>query len=111
MWLMNYVTKNSITKGQSEQGNIGGTFDGKVQVNASSEFRNIPILAPYGITYVPTLGEKSIVLPTSNGAICVGVLAGNQDLEPGELMLCSSGGASILLKNDGYVYINGKKIV
>ena len=59
---------------------------------------------------MPTLGEKSIVLPTSTGDICLGVLAGNLDLEPGELMLCSSGGASILLKNDGYVYINGKKI-
>ncbi|MGN1130444.1 MAG: hypothetical protein ACI4Q8_03750 [Ruminococcus sp.] len=109
MWLMKYVTKNSITRGQSEQGSIGGNYDGKVQVNASSEFRNIPVLAPYGIAYVPVVGEKSIVLPTSHGDICLGVLSKGQHLQPGELMLFSSGGASIQLKNDGNVYINGKK--
>ncbi len=32
------------------------------------------------------------------------------DLKPGELMLYSAGGASIVLKNDGSVLINGKAV-
>ena len=34
----------------------------------------------------------------------------NAELEPGELMLYSSGGANIVLKNDGQVLINGTSI-
>ena len=33
----------------------------------------------------------------------------NTEIEPGELLLFSKGGAEILLSNDGKVYINGKE--
>lgn len=109
MWLMNYITKNSISDTRAEQGSVGTACDGKIQVNASSDFRNVPIVAPYGIAYVPPSGEKSIVLPTNNGNMCVGIVAPLNDLKPGEIMLYSAGGASLILKNDGAVYINGKE--
>jgi phage gp45-like len=109
MWLLNYVTKNSISSPKTEQGSVRGASDGKVQVNASSDFRQLPIVAPYGIAYVPPAGETSVVMPVGGEDMCAGVVAPCKNLNPGELMLYSSGGASIVLKNDGSVYINGKK--
>ena len=40
----------------------------------------------------------------------IGVLAAAENLSEGEVMLRSSGGASIVLKNDGTVLINGRVI-
>ncbi len=109
MWLINYVTKNSISNPQAETGNIKSAENGMVQINAASDFKNLQVVAPYGISYVPVAGSQSVVMPIYGGEMCMGVIAPQQDLAPGELMLYSSGGASIVLKNDGNVYINGKK--
>ena len=38
------------------------------------------------------------------------MIANNPELEEGELMLYSKGGASIVLKNDGRVLVNGKEL-
>lgn len=110
MWLLNYVTKNSLSDSVSDKGSIKGSSDGSVQINASSNYSKIPIAAPYGISYAPTVGEESVVLSAGGEDICIGTLVKNENLKPGELMLSSSGGASIVLKNDGKVYINGKAV-
>lgn len=109
MWLLNYVTQNSIKKSDAVRGNVSQTGNTAVSVNASSEHREIPVAAPFGIAYVPPVGEESVVLPVADGEICLGVIAQNKQLSPGELMLYSSGGAYIYLKNDGTVEINGKQ--
>lgn len=110
MWLINYVTKNSISNPKSEKGNIKSYADGKVQVNASSDFKQLPIVAPYGIAYVPPVGCQTVVMPVYGGEMCLGTVDKKElALEPGEVMLYSSGGATLELKNDGFVYINGVK--
>lgn len=107
MWLLDYVTKNSFSKADASVGDV--TKSGKsVAVNASLEHRDMPVVAPYGVVYIPPLNEKSVVLPTEKYTACIGVIAPQVDLEPGELMLYSKGGASIVLKNSGQVLINGK---
>ena len=107
MWILNYVTKNSAPNAEAEQGNVKGALNGRVQINASSDFQTIPVVAPYGIAFVPPAGEKSVVLNAGGESVCIGTVAKNMSLSPGEIMLFSEGGASIALKNDGYVYING----
>lgn len=68
------------------------------------------VVAPYGIAYVPPVGEGAVVVPFDGGEACVGVIASYPEkLSKGELMLFSAGGASIVLKNDGSVYINGER--
>lgn len=110
MWILNYVTKNSISDAVADKGNVKSASDGRVQINASSDYAKIPIVAPYGIAYSPVAGEESVVLSAGGEDICIGTISKSESLSPGELMLSSSGGASILLKNDGNVYINGKKV-
>lgn len=110
MWLINYVTKNSIPNPQSEKGNIKSFSNGRVQVNASSDFKHLPVVAPYGIAYVPPIGCQTAVMPAYGGEMCMGTISNfENELEPGEVMLYSSGGATLALKNDGNVYINGVK--
>lgn len=111
MWLLDYMTKNSLSKGDTSCGDVTASKEGYIAVNSSLEHRDVPIVAPYGIAYNPPLKEKSVVIPLESHCACVGVIASNKNLEPGELMLYSKGGASIILKNDGTVLINGKAVV
>ncbi len=67
---------------------------------------------PYGVQSVPPEGVKAAAAEI-NGRIYMlgveGVL--DKPLDPGEVALFSAGGASIVLKNDGNVYINGRLVV
>lgn len=63
---------------------------------------------PYGIAYVPPKGEKAMIVQIGNSNYLLGVCKESPiELERGEIAMYSSGGASIVLKNDGRVLING----
>lgn len=66
--------------------------------------------AVWAFASVVPVGESAVVLPLANGEVSLGVLAKNVELDEGEVMLSSKGGASIVLKNDGRVLINGKAV-
>ncbi len=107
MWILDYLTRNTDDYSRQEHGSVKGSSDGTVEINASSNFSKTPIVAPYGIAYVPPEGEKSVVVSSSGAEVCMGTIAQNMELAPGEIMLFSKGGATLKLGNDGYVYING----
>ena len=109
MWLMNYITKNSITAPKAEKGGVKSSGN-TVSVDSSEEHREIKCCVPYGFASVVPVGESAVVLPLANGEVSLGVLAKNVELDEGEVMLSSKGGASIVLKNDGRVLINGKAV-
>ncbi len=111
MWISRYVTENSFSKDSASVGVVRASGKDKVTVSATNEHLALPVALPYGIAYTPPQGTQSVVLPTEAGNVCIGVLGGaSDDLKPGELMLYSDGGASIVLKNDGRVLINGKAV-
>lgn len=84
--------------------------NGKLNTEGSVPFVGISPVLPYGMIYSIPKGEKAITIPIGNTAACLGVLKPNENLEVGEVMLYSAGGASIILKNDGSVLINGRSI-
>lgn len=88
-------------------GEITGTINEKAVLQCAGEYRDVPVLAPGGIAWVPRNGAQGVLLPLFNGAVCAGVPVEDKGLEPGELMLFSAGGASIVLKNSGEVLVNG----
>lgn len=106
-----WVSKE-IVSGENEKNNM---FFGKVtdasstglNVQADIENRNTKIVSPYGIVSVPEVGSKVVMTKVEDEFLMSGSLQDNASLEPGELMLYSAGGASIVLKNDGKVLING----
>ncbi len=107
MWILDYITNKPVGSTPIEQGSIKGSLNGLVEVNASSSFPKIPVAVPFGIASVPPEGESSVVASVGNGDVCLGVLAKDKELKPGEIMLFSQGGATLKLSNDGHVYING----
>ena len=110
MWISRYVTGNSFGSGRADIGEVRASGEA-VSVSASDDFHSLPIVAPYGIAYVPPVGTMSLVTPCESGHACLGVVAAPPEtLEAGELMLYSSGGARIVLKNDGRVLINGRAV-
>lgn len=110
MWLTSHLNRGDNSP-YASRGSITGANGKRVQVDASAQHRDLKLVAPYGIYYVPPIGEGAVVLPFDGGEACVGVVAvPSHKLERGELMLYSQGGASIVLKNDGTVLINGKQV-
>lgn len=95
---------------KAEFAQVASLQNSSVSTNGGVPYVNIPVVSPYGIVAVPPKGAKAIVLPTGNTAVCLGTPQKVEGLEEGELMLFSAGGASVVLKNDGRVLINGREI-
>ncbi len=67
-------------------------------------------VTPYGIAYLPPKDEKAVCIQIGNTNYMLGVCKSPPiGIERGEIGLYSSGGASIVLKNDGRVLINGRE--
>lgn len=109
MWLMNYITENSLTAPNAVKGSVSSVKSDGLSVVSSGEHKLLKACLPYGMVSVPPKGECAVVLPLDDGEISLGVVARNSGLEEGEIMLRSKGGASIVLKNSGKVLINGKE--
>ncbi len=108
MWLSKQISNACKLIKSTQIGEVTSTQDNTITVQTSQEHREIKGSAPFGVISVPPTGAKAVVTPTEQGFIYTGVLNQASDLEPGELMLYSNGGASIVLKNNGQVLINGK---
>ncbi len=109
MWLTGYITKNSMSNKNAVKGNVSSSKNNRVSVESSCEHKQIKNCTPYGIVSVPPVGENAVVLPLEDGELNLGVIAKSHNLSEGEVMLFSKGGASIVLKNNGKVLINGKE--
>lgn len=117
MWLTQFLNQNGKSRNTSSVGSVTKASQGSVEVDTSQPHSNIKVLAPFGVAYVPLLGEEAMVASLDGVKLCVGVVVrGNRDLQKGELRLFSAGGSSITLKNDGRVliegdvYINGEEV-
>ena len=109
MWITNYIAKERSSNPVSGEITYGSAV--KADVFASGEYNNMRVVSPYGVIYNPPVGATGVVLPTEGGNMLLGVCPDeNVDVNPGEVMLFSSGGASIVLKNNGKVLINGKEV-
>lgn len=107
MWLLSYMTRNSMEKPSAERGNLSRGAEGNV-VRASGEHKAFAQCLPYGVYSVAPAGSRMVVIPLSDGEAALDVNEHHAELEPGELALYSKGGASVVLKNSGDVLINGQ---
>ena len=87
---------------------VSHSSSGKVTVGSSEGSGVAEQFLPYGIESVPPKGARAVVVPAGRTLCLCGVApSADHELEAGEIALYSSGGASIILKNDGTVVING----
>lgn len=93
---------------------IGG---GSASVMTRGEQRELEVFAPGGVVWQPLAGDTVLVIKGGTGAqeqcIAAASTAGHAPagMAPGELFLYSSGGASVYLRNDGAVCVNGRLMV
>lgn len=111
MWINEYMTGRSFSAQGASAGEIRAADGSGVSVSGMRDYSGIPMAAPAGIAYIPVAGTPALVTDGAGGAVCLGVLTSPpSDLQAGELMLYSAGGASIVLKNNGKVLINGREV-
>lgn len=108
MWISQQMIAAHKTQPQAQLGTVTGSEQTQIVARGTGEYRHVPAAAPYGIACLPPDGAQAVILASNSGNVCVGVLAEEKDLQAGELMLYSAGGASIYLKNSGEVVINGQ---
>ena len=108
MWLLKNMAQNGRTEKKADKGKISSVSQSFVTVQTAFEHRKIPVVCPYGLAYVPAPGEECVTLPLQNGQICIGAPVKDKELQPGEIILYSAGGATLVLKNDGTILANGK---
>lgn len=104
MWISQQMIEVHNRKPEADVASVTGT--GTAQ--GAQEYRSLPFAGPWGIAYRPPNAAQAVVVSTSAGDTCIGALAQDRGLQPGELMLFSSGGAQIYLKNSGEIVINGQ---
>ncbi len=99
-------SKNNIS---CISGKVVSCADRRISASVSDGTGHFCIVAPKGIDYVPQPNDDSVVISDENERFCIGVRRADNryNIEPGEIALYSGGGASIVLKNDGTVLING----
>ena len=107
MWLMSYMTRNSLEKPAASKGTSARGAEGS-SVTAAGEHKTLPLCLPYGVFSIPPDGCSAVVLPLDDGEVALGVTDNSANIESGEVALFSRGGASLILKNNGDVVINGQ---
>lgn len=89
-------------------GLVSSSQPGALAVQADSHFLSLPCLAPWGFASLPPQDSQAAVLSSGLSHFCIGSPQQTDPLLPGEVCISSSGGAQILLKQNGDVVINGQ---
>ena len=111
MWISKKITSINSKNPYALVGKVTQFSNNSVCAENEVEFRDLPVFCPYGIVSIPTTGSKVFLIPTSSGYLYSGALTQNhENLAAGEIGLYSYGGASLVLKNDGRVLVNGNEI-
>lgn len=110
MWISKMISRQN-SRETAESGIVTMTDGGKIEASASVNEREISAFLPYGFSSVPPSEEEVMLVPCSNGSAVIGVKQNSFSLETGEVCISSSGGASIVLKNDGSVVVNNHLII
>lgn len=105
MWLsrkLSQASKNDL----AEKGSVTLSNANEIEAGSTISTRSINTYSPYGYSSVEPVGEEVLLIPSSDGQVCVGSKTIANNLESGEVQIMSLGGAKIVLKNDGSVVIN-----
>ena len=107
MWMAKKLARGAGDGSGARSGYVTAN-QGMLVVQGEIESRGLRIAAPWGIHSLPPQGVPALVFPSLG--ICAGILAQDPEtgISPGEVLIRSSGGAEILLKNSGEVVINGQ---
>lgn len=104
MWISQQIISARADKPAADMAQVTGS----AQAQGVNEYRGLEFAGPWGIAYQPPNAAQAVIVATNAGNACIGTLAQEKGLSPGELLLYSSGGAQIYLKKNGDIEINGQ---
>ncbi len=115
MRLSSKINRRSGKETLCSAGMIRSSADRRVAARAVNGTRQLTVVAPSGMAYIPRANENAVILANGNEQLCIGVkmLTNDRELKPGEVLLYSSDTSYIHLTADGKiklcgeVYING----
>lgn len=115
MWLSKKLAVNQRLEQEGAAADMGvTTIAGReTSVMTRGEQRDLVVFTPGGILWQPKVGDTVLVIQGGAGGQenCVvaaePTIAPPEGMTPGELYLCSSGGASVYLKGDGSIAVTG----
>ena len=105
------ILGESKTVQRAEKGEVTLSSDENWEVNASRAERNIKAYLPYGYSAAAPVGTEVLLLPAADSTVALGARCVTEGLEAGEIKICSKGGASVLLKNDGTIVLNNRLVI
>ena len=103
MWLGKKIASRQKEAERPVAGTISGEQNGGLLLQSSSEYREVAAAGPYGVKSLPPAGENAVGVVSGEKTFCLGVEIDPKGLQPGELVLFSSGGAKITLTRDGKI--------
>lgn len=110
MWINKNIVDRTVRKNKPMCGKVTQTGNTTVNIQSEKQCVELPIIAPWGVAYVPKPDTTTVIMPLGDGDGCIGTVVEDRGLKPGEVMLYSAGGATLILKNDGTIVANGKVI-
>lgn len=111
MWLTKNIEQQTRRQRSAEDAQITTAKGTYIDANGTKLHSSLPSLAPFGVTSVMPSGAQAVIIPVGTGSAALGIVqSASEELEPGEIMLYSAGGARLVLKNNGSIIANGKVI-
>ena len=110
MWISKKLAASRSEK-EAEKGVVATNSNGVIDAGSSGNSRGVICYAPYGYSAQLPVGEEIFLIPCADGEAALGVKSDGGGLSAGEVNISSKGGASLLLRNDGCVVINGSFII
>ncbi len=106
MWLSKSIASDKTTA-PAVTGVADGSIDARISSYTSEGKGRNALVMPAGMLSLPEKNEKVVTILTEEGAVCLGVKPGyfGGEIEPGEVLLFSSGNASVRLMRDGSIRI------
>lgn len=111
MWLGKKIASRQKEAERPVAGTISGEQNGGLLRQSSSEYREVAAAGPYGVKSLPPAGENAVGVVSGEKTFCLGVEIDPKGLQPGELVLFSSGGAKITLTRDGKIQMEGQVFI
>lgn len=91
----------------AEKGTVAIGGSSTLKTSSTVQGANVQSYAPYGYSAFAPAGEEILIINSAEGGVGAGTKMSDDALAEGEISIRSRGGASIRLKKDGTVEING----
>ncbi len=109
MWISRQIAKAKDTPAV-QTGKSTLNSNGQVEAVSTGTERNISIYSPYGYFFSLPAGEEMLLAKSDGHQAAIGTLMNIDEIAAGEIMIKSSSGAYVYLKENGSVIINGLEI-